>query len=161
MKRQTVVLPNGFNGHTRVFFADPVEEMGDTVKVSCATPGDEYMFRWIDKGELADRVRTQELARRHAVGLPILIEIVELGDFDNPYTTVQHVQAWEHIVVVELLEDQWGFVWDGETYTQSDKARKWCIEWYGFVRAHVLVLRADLEYARARNRREMQEHLAF
>jgi len=42
----TITLPDGYNGHTKQFYAEPVETNGMTVKLRCATPGKEYMFRW-------------------------------------------------------------------------------------------------------------------
>ncbi|MGF6604613.1 hypothetical protein P3T23_009369 [Paraburkholderia sp. GAS448] len=44
-----VILPDGYNGHTMNFYVDPIEVMGDTVKLRCAEPGKEYQFAWREK----------------------------------------------------------------------------------------------------------------
>lgn len=54
MDKQTVVVPDGYNGHTVRMYADPIEEWADgTVKLRCATPGKEYLVRWIGEDQLA------------------------------------------------------------------------------------------------------------
>lgn len=59
--QRTVVVPNGYNGHTSLMYADPVEEWPDgTVKLRCAMPGKEYLIRWIGKGELAALIEAQQ-----------------------------------------------------------------------------------------------------
>ncbi len=57
---KTVTLPDGYNGHTLLFFAEPVVEWPDgTVRVQCAETGKEYMARWIDRAELDKAVEAQ------------------------------------------------------------------------------------------------------
>lgn len=46
---QVVTLPDGFNGHTLKFFVEPIEVLGDTVKLRCAEPGKGYLFTWREK----------------------------------------------------------------------------------------------------------------
>lgn len=43
---KTIVLPDGYNGHTAKFFAEPIARDGNLVKLRCAEPGREYQFRW-------------------------------------------------------------------------------------------------------------------
>lgn len=61
-KQQTTVvtLPDGYNGHTMKFYADPMEVMGDTVKLRCAEPGKEYMFTWRDKATVETALTSQQ-----------------------------------------------------------------------------------------------------
>lgn len=42
-----ITLPDGFNGHTEIFYSTPIDRIGDTVKLACASPGKEYMIRWV------------------------------------------------------------------------------------------------------------------
>ncbi len=61
MTRQTVVVPDGYNGHTARMYADPVEEWPDgTVKLRCAVPGKEYLILWIGRDELAALIEAQQ-----------------------------------------------------------------------------------------------------
>lgn len=54
MTQQTVLVPDGYNGHTALVYADPVEEWPDgTVKLRCAVPGKEHLIRWIGKDQLS------------------------------------------------------------------------------------------------------------
>lgn len=50
-KRKTIRLADGYNGDTVLLFADPIETMGDTVKLQVAEPGRGYMFRWVTLAE--------------------------------------------------------------------------------------------------------------
>lgn len=60
MTQQTVVVPDGFTGHTVLMYADPIEERADgTVKLKCAIPGKEYLTRWIGKWQLAILLESQ------------------------------------------------------------------------------------------------------
>ncbi len=60
MTQQTVVVPDGYNGHTVLMYADPIEEWADgTVKLRCALPGKEYLIRWIGKDQLAILLEAQ------------------------------------------------------------------------------------------------------
>jgi hypothetical protein len=47
-----VELPDGYNGATLPFFADPVEVDGDLIKLQCAAAGKEYMHRWARAADL-------------------------------------------------------------------------------------------------------------
>ncbi len=46
-----VTLPDGYN-------STPIEQIGNTVKLACASPGKEHMIRWvyIDQLKIAVRV---------------------------------------------------------------------------------------------------------
>lgn len=46
--RQTVRLPDGYNDHTMVFYADPICVDGRHAKLQCAEPGKSYLFRWAE-----------------------------------------------------------------------------------------------------------------
>ncbi len=60
MTQQTVVVPDGYSGHTVLMYADPIEEWADgTVKLRCALPGKEYLIRWIGKDQLAILLEAQ------------------------------------------------------------------------------------------------------
>ncbi|BDB13343.1 hypothetical protein [Acidithiobacillus ferrooxidans] len=60
MNKQTVLVPDGYNGHTVRMCADPLEEWPDgTVKLRCAMPGKEYLIRWIGKDQLAALLEAQ------------------------------------------------------------------------------------------------------
>jgi hypothetical protein len=48
----TVVLPDGHNGHTKKFFRFPIEVDGDLVKLRCAEPGEAHLIRWARKREI-------------------------------------------------------------------------------------------------------------
>lgn len=48
----TITLPDGYNGHTAKFYTEPLEIDGNLVKLQCAEPGKEYMFRWARKEDL-------------------------------------------------------------------------------------------------------------
>ena len=44
MNQQTVVVPDGYNGHTVLMCANPIEEWPDgTVKLRCAVPGKDQL----------------------------------------------------------------------------------------------------------------------
>ncbi|HEP6430584.1 TPA: hypothetical protein VDB83_004907 [Burkholderia cenocepacia] len=58
-----VTLPDGYNGHTMRFGADPIEINGETVKLRCAEPGKEYMIAWRSADALRDAIESQEDAR--------------------------------------------------------------------------------------------------
>ena len=60
MTQQTVLVPDGYNGHTVRVYTDPVEEWPDgTVKLRCAVPGKEYLIRWIGKDQLSGLIEAQ------------------------------------------------------------------------------------------------------
>lgn len=42
-----ISLPDGFNGHIAKFYAYPALVEGNLVKLICAEPGKQYMFRWV------------------------------------------------------------------------------------------------------------------
>jgi len=52
---EIVILPDGYNGHTARFFAEPIEIDKDLVKLRCAEPGKEYMTRWARKTDLVSK----------------------------------------------------------------------------------------------------------
>jgi len=41
-----VRLPDGYNGQTCLFNANPIERDGAVVKLSCAEPGKEHLIAW-------------------------------------------------------------------------------------------------------------------
>lgn len=53
-----VELPDGYNGHTEIFFTEPIDtdDVG-RVKLRCARPGAEYLIRWIDPKDLDKYIR--------------------------------------------------------------------------------------------------------
>jgi hypothetical protein len=52
MTLDTIVLSDGYSGHTEIFHSDPIEEDEATVKLQCASPGKGHLFRWVLKSEL-------------------------------------------------------------------------------------------------------------
>ncbi|MDR8889499.1 hypothetical protein FEP63_05179 [Burkholderia multivorans] len=61
---QVVALPDGFNGHTRKFYVEPIETQGDTVKLRCAERGKEYMFTWREKSVVDAAIAAQNAVER-------------------------------------------------------------------------------------------------
>ncbi len=55
-----VTLPDGFNGHTEIFYSTPIDKIGDTVKLSCASVGKECMIRWVHIDQLKSVVRESQ-----------------------------------------------------------------------------------------------------
>lgn len=54
----TITLPNGYNGDTIKCFIKPILEEDKTmVKLQCAEPGTEYMFRWVYKDQYKKLVK--------------------------------------------------------------------------------------------------------
>lgn len=51
-KRKTIQLPDGYNGSTLPFYAEPIETDGQLVKLQCAAKGLEYMHRWARSADL-------------------------------------------------------------------------------------------------------------
>lgn len=47
--RETLVLPDGFNGAVRTFNATPVKQDGNLLLMQCADPGEEYLQGWYRK----------------------------------------------------------------------------------------------------------------
>ncbi len=54
-----VTLPNGFNGDVETFYSMPIDKIGNTVKLSCASVGKEYMIRWVHIDQLEATVSQQ------------------------------------------------------------------------------------------------------
>jgi hypothetical protein len=48
-----VRLADGYNGHTCLFNANPIERDGTLVKLSCAEPGKEYLTVWKREADVA------------------------------------------------------------------------------------------------------------
>lgn len=48
-----VRLADGYNGHTCLFNATPIERDGALVKLSCAEHGKEYLTAWKREADLA------------------------------------------------------------------------------------------------------------
>lgn len=59
MTDQTVMVPDGYNGHTIRMCANPIEEMGKLVKLRCAVLGKEYLICWLEKDRLAALIKDQ------------------------------------------------------------------------------------------------------
>lgn len=57
--RLIVTLPDGYNGHTEQFYAEPVERDGAQVKLHCSKPGKEYLIRWIAEVDLRRAVEAE------------------------------------------------------------------------------------------------------
>ncbi len=55
-----VTLPDGFNGDIETFCSMPIEQIGNTVKLSCASVGKEYMIRWVHIDQLEAAVRESQ-----------------------------------------------------------------------------------------------------
>jgi len=52
---ETVELADGYNGHTMRFWVTPLERWKDgTVKLQCAEPGQEHLFRWARVADLPE-----------------------------------------------------------------------------------------------------------
>ena len=60
MQASIVTLPDGFSGHTEIFHSAPIDKMGDTVKLSCASVGKEYMIRWVHIDQLKAAMESQQ-----------------------------------------------------------------------------------------------------
>lgn len=41
-----IELPDGYNGHTEKWYSIPVTRSGNEVRLQCASPRWNYMFRW-------------------------------------------------------------------------------------------------------------------
>lgn len=56
---EVITLPDGYNGHTKRFYAQPIERDGGTVKLQCAEPGMHYCIRWatVEQVELARKAQ--------------------------------------------------------------------------------------------------------
>lgn len=61
-KRQVVELPDGYNGSTCKFFADPVEVDRHMVKLQCAEPGLGYLINWVRAEEVTAALKKQRAA---------------------------------------------------------------------------------------------------
>ncbi len=44
--KDTIRLADGYNGHTMLFYREPLVREGNFVKLRCAEPGKEYLIRW-------------------------------------------------------------------------------------------------------------------
>jgi len=44
---KTILLSDGYNGHTAKFYIDPIEIDNNLYKLRCAEKGKEYMFTWV------------------------------------------------------------------------------------------------------------------
>jgi hypothetical protein len=51
-ERKIIELPDGFNGATMAFYADPIEVDGQLIKLQCALPGKGHLIRWARKSDL-------------------------------------------------------------------------------------------------------------
>lgn len=57
---RVVFLPDGYNGHTVAFCAEPVAVEGNVVKLHCAEPGKEYMIAWRCRSAFEAALMSQE-----------------------------------------------------------------------------------------------------
>jgi hypothetical protein len=46
---KTIVVSDGFNGHTISCFINPIDQDETSLKLRVAEPGKEYMFKWVNK----------------------------------------------------------------------------------------------------------------
>ncbi|PPC88014.1 MAG: hypothetical protein CTY39_01395 [Hyphomicrobium sp.] len=60
MSNQTVVLPDGFNGHTATFNAVPVERDGALVKLQVAGEGNAHLIAWKRAADLEAALQIQQ-----------------------------------------------------------------------------------------------------
>lgn len=51
-KAKIIELPDGFNGSTMAFYADPIEVDGELVKLQCALDGKRHLIRWARKSDI-------------------------------------------------------------------------------------------------------------
>ena len=61
---QTIILPDGYNGHTAKFNSKPVETDGNLIKLQCAEPGKEYMTRWTNRKEYISQFVQGKISER-------------------------------------------------------------------------------------------------
>lgn len=47
-----IKLPDGYNGATMEFYAEPVEVDGDLIKLQCSAPGKSHLIRWARKSDI-------------------------------------------------------------------------------------------------------------
>lgn len=47
-----ILLPDGYNGDMVKCFSKPINSEGKLIKLQCAEPGKEYMFRWTTMQEI-------------------------------------------------------------------------------------------------------------
>ena len=54
---KTIILPDGYNGDTAKFYITPmdIDNKYGLIKLQCAEPGKEYLFRWVNWDCLADK----------------------------------------------------------------------------------------------------------
>lgn len=46
-----ITLPDGYNGGSARFYAEPLERDGGLLKLACATPGMKGCIRWVRESE--------------------------------------------------------------------------------------------------------------
>lgn len=57
--KETVTMPDGYNGHTVRLYTKPLETDGPLAKLACAAPGKEYMIRWARKSDIEKALKEQ------------------------------------------------------------------------------------------------------
>ena len=45
-KDKVIILPDGYNGHTYKYYAEPLFKDASVVLLKCAEDGKEYMVKW-------------------------------------------------------------------------------------------------------------------
>ena len=65
---KTITLPDGYNGHTSEFYAEPIETDGLLVKLQNVDKP--YMIRWARKTDLGQSSRESNVPAHKATVLP-------------------------------------------------------------------------------------------
>lgn len=58
--KETVTMPDGYNGHTVKLYTTPIETDGHLAKLACAVPGKEYVIRWARKSDIKKALKEQQ-----------------------------------------------------------------------------------------------------
>ncbi|MCA7889079.1 hypothetical protein LGM58_38520 [Burkholderia contaminans] len=89
---RVVTLPDGYNGHTLRFYADPVVVDGETVKLRCAEPGKEHMTVWRSAAEVRDAVEDSDSPRIVLTGITEARQMEDrlnrTGQLDKPEVNI-------------------------------------------------------------------------
>lgn len=77
-KGKTITLPDGFNGHTVTYFAEPVFIGNSIVKLRRADPGKEYMISWKHRSTWEAARGEKPMARKGKKNEASLKQVVEV-----------------------------------------------------------------------------------
>ena len=69
MKGATIYLADGYNGHKLRFYAEPVSQDGDLVRVRCAEQGQGHLLRWCSRKDWQNAILAALSAEAQALGL--------------------------------------------------------------------------------------------